>query len=61
MGRITAILTGIFEEMKDVKNEMKKITLENRELRKIVGVWEKSVVGWEKRNSLKIRRTRELD
>ena len=30
VGRITAILTGIFDEMKDLKNEMKKITLGNK-------------------------------
>ena len=40
MGRITAILTGIFDEMKDLKNKMKKITSENKELRKLVGAWE---------------------
>ena len=34
--RITVILTGIFDEMKDLKNETKKITSENRELRKLV-------------------------
>ena len=33
IAKITAILTGIFDEMKDLKNEMKKITSENRELR----------------------------
>ena len=38
--RITTILTGIFDEMKDLKNEMKKITSENRELRKLVAAWE---------------------
>ena len=37
--RITAILTGIFDEMKDLKNGMKKITSENRKLRKLVGAW----------------------
>jgi len=26
--------------MKDLKNEMKKITSENRELRKLVEIWE---------------------
>ena len=31
MGRITAILTKTFDEMKDLKNEIKKITTENRE------------------------------
>ena len=40
IGRITAILTGIFDEMKDLENEMRKITSENRELRKLVGAWE---------------------
>ena len=33
IGGITAILTGIFDEMKDLKNEMKEITSEICELR----------------------------
>ena len=41
IGRITAILTVIFEQIKGLKNDMKKITTENRELRKLVGPWEK--------------------
>ena len=36
IGRITAILTGTFDEVKDFKNKMKKITSENVELRKLV-------------------------
>jgi len=57
IGRITAILIGIFDEMKDLNNDMKKITSENRELRKLVGAWENL---WrDERHSLKIRRTRE--
>ena len=40
MGRIKAILTRIFDEMKDLKNEMKQISSENRELRKPMGDWE---------------------
>ena len=39
-GRITAILKGILDEMKYLKNELKKITSENRELRKLVRAWE---------------------
>ena len=40
MGRIAAILREIFDGMTDLKNEMKKITSENRELRKLAGAWE---------------------
>ena len=38
--RITVILIGIFDEMKHLKNDMKKTTSESRELRKLVGAWE---------------------
>ena len=38
LGRITAILTGIFDEMKDLKKKMKKGNSGNKELRKPAGV-----------------------
>ena len=38
--RITAILPGIFDYIKDLKNEMKEKTSEYRELRKLVGAWD---------------------
>ena len=40
MCRTTVILTGIFDEMKDLKNETKKVTSKHRELRKLMGAWE---------------------
>ena len=58
-GRITLILTGIFEEKKDLNDEMKKITSENRETQKINTSLGKSMLRREKKNTLKIRRTRE--
>ena len=39
-GGIKVILTKIFDEMKDLKNYMRKITSKYSELRKLIGAWE---------------------
>ena len=56
-GKITAILTGIFDEMKDLKNGMKNNF--RKGIKKTSMSLGKPVAGREKRNSLKTRRTRE--
>ena len=50
-----SFLTGMFDEMKDLKNEMKKITSENRELRKLAGAWENQWRGEKREIHLKLK------